>query len=208
MRPIVLVGGGGHCKSVIEAAESAGREIKGILDLPEHSGEECLGYRVIGTDTDIPQYVQECEFIVTLGFITDPSHRIQLHTVIEKEGGKLATIIASSANVSRHASVGEGSVILHNANVNAGASLGKGCIINSGANIEHDARIGDYSHISTGAMVNGDCRIGEGTFVGSGAVIANGVSVSDNVVIGAGAVVCSNIKNKGTYVGVPAKIKN
>ncbi len=205
---IVLVGGGGHCKSVIEAAESVSREIKGILDLPEHYGEDCLGYKVIGSDADIPLYVNDCEFIVTLGFITDSNHRIKLHRLIEEAGGKLGTVIASSANVSRHAKIGEGTVVLHNANINAGASIGKGCIVNSGSNIEHDVKIGDYCHISTGALVNGDCKIGKGTFVGSGAVVVNGVSISDNTVVGAGAIVCSDIKNKGIYVGVPAKLKN
>lgn len=46
MRPLILVGGGGHCKSVIEAAESAGFTIKGILDLPEYV--VILDYPVIG----------------------------------------------------------------------------------------------------------------------------------------------------------------
>ena len=47
MRPLILIGGGGHCKSVIEAAGSTGREIKGILDLPEYLGSDCLGYKVV-----------------------------------------------------------------------------------------------------------------------------------------------------------------
>lgn len=204
MKPLILVGGGGHCKSVIEAAESSGREIMGILDLPKYFGNECLGYRVIGTDSDIPLYVDDCEFIVTLGFITDPGHRIQLHKLIENAGGRLATVIASTANVSRHAFIGAGSVVLHNANINAGARIGKGCIINTGADIEHDVSIGDYCHISTGALVNGDCRIGNATFIGSGSVIANGVSISDNVIVGAGAAVCADITDRGTYVGIPA----
>lgn len=205
MKPIVLVGGGGHCKSVIEAIESVGRNIKGILDLPRYLGEECLGYRVIGTDADIPLYAEECEFLITLGFITDPVHRIHLHRMVKDAGGKMATVFASSANVSGHARVGEGSVVLHNASINAGATIGKGCIINTGADIEHDVSIGDYCHVSTGAMVNGDCRIGDATFIGSGAVIANGISITENVIVGAGAVVHSNITEKGTYAGVPAR---
>ncbi|MDE5886547.1 MAG: acetyltransferase [Muribaculaceae bacterium] len=206
-KPLILVGGGGHCKSVIEAAESVGREIKGILDLPEYLGYDCIGYKVIGTDADIQMYAHECEFIVTLGFITNPEHRIQLHRLVEKAGGKFGNVIASSAHVSRHAYVARGSVVLHNADINAGAHIGKGCIINTGANIEHDVRIGNYSHVSTGAMVNGDCRIGESTFIGSGAVVANGVSIADNVVIGAGAVVCSDVNDSGTYIGIPARKK-
>lgn len=207
-KPLILVGGGGHCKSVIEAAESVGREIKGILDLPEYLGDDCLGYKVIGNDSDIPRYTHECEFIVTLGFITNPEHRIKLHRLIEEAGGSFGTVIASTARVSRHAEVAPGSVVLHNADINAGARIGKGSIINTGANIEHDVRIGDYSHVSTGAMVNGDCRIGEFTFVGSGAVVANGVSIANNVVIGAGAVVCSDINDSGTYIGMPARKKD
>lgn len=38
MRPLILIGGGGHCKSVIDVAESAGYTILGILDMPEMLG--------------------------------------------------------------------------------------------------------------------------------------------------------------------------
>ena len=56
---LILVGGGGHCKSVIEAAESAGYNILGVLDTPENVGKQVLAYSVIGTDDDIPQYVDK-----------------------------------------------------------------------------------------------------------------------------------------------------
>lgn len=205
MRPLVLIGGGGHCKSVIEAAESSGRIIKGILDMPDTVGSHILGYAVIGTDAAISKYVDECEFVVTLGFIKDASHRIDLHHLVESLGGKFATVIAPTAHVSRHSSVGEGTVILNHASVNAGASIGKGCIINTAANIEHDVIVGDYCHMSTGAMVNGDCIIGDATFIGSGSVVCNGISIASHSVVGAGSSVTKNIIESGTYVGVPAK---
>lgn len=131
MKPLILVGGGGHCKSVIEAAESMGLAIGGILDLLENVGGRILGYPVIGTDDDIPRLVSDFDFIVTLGFIKDPYLRIRLHERIEAAGGNLATVIASTAHVSRHATVQCGTVILHHACVNAGALIGKGCIINT-----------------------------------------------------------------------------
>lgn len=193
MKPLILIGGGGHCKSVIEAAESVGREIRGILDLPEYLGSECLGYKVIGNDDDIPKFVDDCEFIVTLGFIKNPFPRIRLHRLVEENGGKFATVIASTAHVSCHATVGEGSVILHHATVNAGAIIGKGAIINTAANVEHDVRIGDYTHISTGAMVNGDCKIGESCFIGSGTVINNGIEITDNIIIHSMSKISKNI---------------
>ncbi len=205
MKPVVLIGGGGHCKSVIEAAESCGREIKGILDLPNTIGTTCLGYPVIGGDDDIPNYAEDCEFVVTMGFIKNPALRNKLHTLVEEANGTLATIIASTAHVSKHANIAPGTVVLHCATVNAGAKVGKGCIINTHANIEHDVKVGDYCHVSTGAMLNGDCEIGENCFIGSGSVIAQGVKICSDAVVGAQCLVIRDIILKGTYAGIPAK---
>lgn len=204
MRPLILVGGGGHCLSVIEAAVSAGFEIKGILDLPEELGKKFFGFSVLGIDEDMPKYVNDCDFIVTLGFIKNPSHRIELHERIKATGGHFATVIASTAVVSRFSTIGEGTVVLHNAIVNAGANVGFGCIINTAANIEHSVQIGDYCHISTGAMVNGDCKVGERSFIGSQSVILNGKSVCSDCIVGAGSVVRKDIIIPGTYNGNPA----
>ena len=66
-KELILIGGGGHCRSVIEAVESSGRKIRGILDLPELIGTEVSGYPVIGSDDDISWFVDDCEFIVTVG---------------------------------------------------------------------------------------------------------------------------------------------
>lgn len=204
MKSLVLVGGGGHCKSVIDAALSAGFTIKGILDLPQNVGQRILDYEVMGSDDDIPLYVEECDFIVTLGFIKDPTLRIRLHHKIETAGGHFATIIASTAHVSRFAEIGEGTVVLHQACVNAGAKVGKGCIINTMANIEHDANIGDYCHISTGAMVNGQCNVGENTFLGSQSVMVNGTSVPNGCVFAAATMIRKTLMHKGIYAGNPA----
>lgn len=76
---LILIGGGGHCKSVIEVAESAGYNILGILDIPENVGNEILpGHKVIGTDDDIPAYIDKADFVITVGFIKSPAIRIKL----------------------------------------------------------------------------------------------------------------------------------
>lgn len=206
-KKVILVGGGGHCKSVIDVAESAGYSIMGILDMPELVGSTVLGYPVIGTDDTISDYVEEALFVVTVGHIKDASLRIKLHERIKNAGGRLATIVASTAHVSRFASVGEGSVIMHQAMVNADARIGSGCIINTFANIEHDAFVGDYCHISTGTMVNGNCIVGQGVFLGSQSVLVNGISITDGCVFAAGSMVRKNIFRKGIYSGNPAILK-
>ena len=204
---LILVGGGGHCKSVIDVAESAGYTIKGILDLPEKVGEKILGYPIMGTDKDISEFVHEVLFLVTVGQIKDASLRINLHQRIVNAGGKLATVIASTAHVSKYAKIGEGTVIMHQAMVNADAVIGKSCIINTFANIEHDVVIGDYCHISTGAIINGNCKIGRGTFFGSQSVMVNGLEIAEECIIGAGSTVRKELKQKGIYSGNPALLK-
>lgn len=207
-RPLILIGGGGHCKSVIEVAESAGYEIKGILDMPDEVGKEVLpGHKVIGTDDEIPQYVEECDFIITVGFIKNPALRIKLYNKVKAAGGRLATIIASTAHVSKYAELGEGTVIMHQVFVNAGAKIGDNCIINTFVNIEHDAEVGNQCHISTGTMVNGECKIGENCFIGSQSVCANCIEIDSDIIVGAGSVVRKSIRVKGIYAGNPAILK-
>lgn len=207
-RPLILIGGGGHCKSVIEVAESVGYEIKGILDMPDEVGKEVLpGHKVIGTDDEIPQYVEECDFIITVGFIKNPALRIKLYNKVNAAGGRLATIIASTAHVSKYAELGEGTVIMHHAFVNAGAKIGDNCIINTFVNIEHDAEVGNQCHISTGTMVNGECKIGENCFIGSQSVCANCIEIASDIIVGAGSVVRKSIRVKGIYAGNPAILK-
>ena len=207
-RPLILIGGGGHCKSVIEVAESAGYEIKGILDMPDEVGKEVLpGHKVIGTDDEIPQYVEECDFVITTGFIKNPALRIKLYNKVKMAGGRLATIIASTAHVSKYAELGEGTVIMHHAFVNAGAKIGDNCIINTFVNIEHDAEVGNQCHISTGTMVNGECKIGENCFIGSQSVCANCIEIASDIIVGAGSVVRKSIRVKGIYAGNPAILK-
>jgi sugar O-acyltransferase (sialic acid O-acetyltransferase NeuD family) len=207
-KPLILIGGGGHCKSVIEAAESAGYSIMGVLDMPEDFGKKILNTTVIGTDDDIPSLIDKAEFIITVGFIKDPSIRIKIFNRIKSFGGKLATIIASTANVSHYATIGEGTVVLHHATINAGAHIGDNCIINTASNIEHDVVIGAQTHISTGAMINGDCKIGERVFIGSRTVACQGINVADDCIIGAGTTICKSLIRSGLYIGSPARLIN
>lgn len=207
MKPLILIGGGGHCKSVIDVAESAGFDILGVLDVPEKVGSEILSTRVIGTDEDIATYVHKVEFVITIGFIKNPATRISLYNKVKEAGGKLATIIASTAYVSKYSTIGEGTIVMHHAFVNAGAKIGNNVILNTFSNIEHDAIIGDHCHISTGTMVNGECSVGNSCFIGSQSSLANGIVIGDEIIVGAGSFVKKSILAKGIYSGNPAILK-
>jgi len=207
MPSIILVGGGGHCKSCVEVLSSIGDwEIAGIVDSPERVGEKVLGYEILGCDSDLPRLARRYGAArVTVGQIESKDVRRRLFEAARAAGFRMPAIFASTALVSARSSVGEGTIVMHRAFVNAEASVGVNCIVNSGAIIEHEARIGAHCHVSTGAIVNGSCSIGEGSFVGSGAVVKNGVSIAPGCVVGAGAVVTRDLAESGVYAGSPAR---
>ena len=188
---IILVGGGGHCTSVIDVIEQEEKYlIKGIIDSKEHLGKEVLGYKIIATDDDLEKLYLTCpNAIISVGQIKSNVLRVHLFQKLKTIGYHLPVVISPLSYVSKHTIIEEGTIIMHHALVNAGAKIGKNCIVNTKANIEHGVVIDDFCHISTGATVNGDCVISRGTFIGSNATISNGVTIPPNSIISAGTFV-------------------
>ena len=191
MKDIVLIGGGGHCESVIDVIEQEDQfNIVGILDKPELLGSSVLGYSVIGSDNDLIKLAETCKYaIVTIGQIKSPDLRIKLFNLAIKAGFKLPKIISPSAYVSKHATIGNGVIIMHHAIVNAGSVIDDNCIINSKALIEHNCVISKHCHISTNATINGGVNIGCKTFIGSNVTTKESIFIEKNSFIRAGSVV-------------------
>jgi len=132
-KKIILVGGGGHCKSCIDVIEQQGKyQIAGIVDLQGKLHQKILGYEIIATDDDLPRLVNEYEnFLITLGHIKSPEKRIRIFQTLKELRAKLPVIISPLAYISKHAEIGDGTIIMHHALINAGAKIGSNCIINT-----------------------------------------------------------------------------
>jgi len=191
MKEIILIGGGGHCKSVIDVIEQEGKfQIIGIVDKPELLGVKVLGYPVIGNDSDLVDLSKKYRYaLVTVGQIKSSSLRVKLFKLAVKIGLTMPNVISPRAYVSKHAMIGQGTVIMHDALVNANAKIGENCIINSKALIEHDAIIEDFCHIATNAVINGAAIVRQGSFLGSGVITKQSVKVKKNSFIKAGSLV-------------------
>jgi sugar O-acyltransferase (sialic acid O-acetyltransferase NeuD family) len=186
---ILLIGAGGHARSCVDVLESAGWEIVGLLGLPDEVGNHLLGHRVLGSDNDyVSLRIQTaCEnVLVAIGQIYSARQRIATFEAAIAAGFNLPFVVASSAYVSPHAQVGEGTIVMHGAIINAGVIIGENCIINSRSLIEHGVRVGNHCHIATGAVLNGDVEVGEGSFVGSTTVVREGVVLGRGCVVGMG----------------------
>jgi len=171
MENILLIGGGGHCKSCIDVIEQEKiYNIVGIIDKKELIGQNVLGYKIIGCDDDLPKLFKNYKnAIVTVGQIKSNSLRVKLFNILKNIGYNLPTIISPLSYVSKHSFIDEGSIIMHQALINANVNIGKNCIINSKALVEHDCIIEDNCHISTASIVNGGVVVKENSFIGSNA---------------------------------------
>lgn len=194
-KDLILIGGGGHCRSCIDVIEMEGRfTIRGIVDEKEILDPPLMNYPLLGREEDLFKLAKSCQnFLVTIGQIRSPDPRIRLFERLKQLGMTLPIIVSPLAHISRQAVLGEGTIIMHHALVNAGACVGRNCIINTKALIEHDAVIEDHCHISTAAVVNGAAKVQRSSFIGSNTVLRELVTVGEQSVVGAGVTILHNL---------------
>ncbi|KTD83849.1 acetyltransferase [Paenibacillus etheri] len=205
---ILLIGGGGHCKSVLDSLLRL--EIYsdiGIIDVQENVGRNLLGISVVGCDDDLERLFKKGygNAFVTLGSIGNPTNRIRLLNRITAVGFRIPAIIDSSAIVSSDAQIGTGVFIGKGAIINAGCVINTGVIINSGAIIEHDCIIGAFAHVAPGTVLSGGVQIGENTHIGAHSVIRQQLTIGSGVTIGIGSVVVADIEKDVIAYGNPCR---
>jgi sugar O-acyltransferase (sialic acid O-acetyltransferase NeuD family) len=195
LQDIILIGGGGHCRSCIDVIEAEGRfTIRGIIDANVNLPSPILNYELLGGEADIARLSKFVrQFFITVGHTKEWGPRVRLYDYLKSLHVTLPTIVSPLAHVSKHAVLEEGSIVMHQAIVNSGARVGRNCIVNSKALLEHDALIEEHCHISTAAVVNGGAMVRRRSFVGSNAVIREGIEVGESCVIGAGMVVMRDV---------------
>ncbi len=201
MKKIVIIGASGHGKVVADIARLNGYEEIVFLD-DNSSSDFCGSYHIVGDSNCITQL--DGEFFVAIG---NAKVREQLFYKLKEMNKALATLIHPNAVIGENVIVGEGTVIMAGAVVNPCTTIGQGCIINTCSSVDHDNRIADFVHVSVGAHLAGKVRIDARTWVGAGATVSNNIDITSDCLIGAGAVVVKDIKESGTYIGVPAKLR-
>jgi sugar O-acyltransferase (sialic acid O-acetyltransferase NeuD family) len=205
---VILLGGGGHARVILDCLLAQGVTIAGILDHDgAKQGQSLLGIPVLGDDQLLDELAERgvTRFVVGLGGARDNAPRQRLYERAMSVGLRPLTVRHPSALVSPHAHIEEGAQLLPGSIVNAGAVIGTNVIVNSGAIVEHDCIIEPHVHIATGARLAAAVRVGMGAHVGAGATIKQGVEIAAAAVVGAGAVVLRNVAKGTVVVGVPAR---
>ena len=200
MENIILVGFGGHAKSVIDSIEKAGQyKIVGYTDI--EPDKKYRGYQYLGGDDVLQQYFDRGikYAFISVGYMGRGDLRCRLYEKVKNIGYVLPAIVDVSAQIAKDARIGEGSFVGKGTIINSDAVIGKMCIINSGAIVEHDCRVGDFSHISVGTVLCGNVNVGRAAFVGANATVIQGRTIGNNCIVGAGTVVRRDVEDNRMF---------
>lgn len=198
-RKLVVYGGGGHGKSVIDTVRSQSLyEIFGVIDDGIKAGEQVLDLPVLGGREILPDLYSQGigQAVNAVGGIGDIRSRISVFKLLEEYGFNCPSVIHSSAVVESSAVLSSGVQIFPLAYIGSDVYIGAGCIINTSAIISHDCSLANYVNISPGAVLAGGVDIGKGTLVGMGTTINQGVTIGENARIGNGATVKSDVPDR------------
>lgn len=194
---LTIIGASGHGKVVADIAEKNGyNEIEFFDD--DVSIEHCGKWPVVGTVHEALN--RDNDVFIAIGKTETREKLMECF-----DGCHFPVLIHPNAVVADDVVIGEGSVVIAGAVINPGAKIGRGVIVNTCSSVDHDCEIRDFVHISVGAHLSGTVKVGKGSWIAVGASVSNNVEICEGVMVGAGAVVISDIKETGTYVGVPAR---
>lgn len=208
MEDIILIGGGGHCKSIIDTINGLKKyNIIGILDIADKVENEICSIKIIGTDDKLEYYYKNGvrNAFLTIGSIGDTTLRRKLYSIALNIGYIFPNIVDNTAIVSDKIEIGHGNFIGKGTIININTKITNNSIINTGAIIEHDCHIGSFCHIAPGTTISGNVVIGENTHIGTNSTIIQNIRIGENVIVGAGSVVIRNIENNVKAYGNPCK---
>lgn len=210
MEDIILIGYGGHAKSVADSIERIGLyNIIGYTD----SADNYAAYKYLGTDDVLPKYLEQgCnKLAICIGYLGKGNIREILFKKFKEQGFIFPAIIDPAAIVSKSAVIGEGTFVGKGAVINADAKIGKMCIINTGAVIEHECIVEDFTHVAVGAVLCGQVKVGRAAFIGANATVIQCLEVGEGNIVPAGHVVrikAVNNANSEESLHVGKRFKN
>ncbi len=207
VKPLIVVGAGGHAKVLISTLGLLDMKIEGICENnAELVGKNFAGYQLMSENEVFSRYSPASVYLVNaVGSVGVTKNRSDVFERFKAHGYLFQTIVHPKAVLASTVCLGEGAQIMAGAILQDEVAIGVNSIVNTGAIVDHDCEIGNHCHIAPGATLSGGVRVSNSSHIGTGAVVMQKIRIAEGVVIGAGAVVNRDTDPRSCYVGVPAK---
>ena len=209
MKPLLILGGGGHARVLIDALrQSKCGNIIGIIDTdPNKQGSLIDGVPVIGDESILSGYdARQIRLVNGLCSIKTTEKRRCLFQKFKQKGYSFARVIHPAAIIAPGVILGEGTQVMAGAIIQPGCHVGENTIINTRVSVDHGCRIGRSVHLAPGVTISGEVVIDDNVHIGCGATVIQEIRIGKGSLVGAASLVIRHIPPDTTVVGVPAKV--
>lgn len=208
MKSWIVLGVGTIIADVIDAIYSNNEKIETIY-LKEDDISALHIKRIYKKNIDIKNIK---EFIKKNDYycfgLADYEKKLEYLELVEKENLNFKSLVHSKAYLSESAKVGKGNFFGPGCVIAANVQVGDFNYFNRLSSVGHDTKIGNFNFFGPKTSLAGGNLYGSFNFMGIGSTTINDLKIEDSIVLGAGAVAVNNLKQKGTYIGIPAKLIN
>ena len=200
-KPIIIIGTGGFA-----------REVAGLL-LDMGLGEEWVAFverdevwkqgQIFGKPIWKESTINPHNFRLVVG-VSKPDVREKIVSRLPI-GIDYPTLIHPSAICSPWVEMGIGTILCAGCILTTEIKLGKHVQLNLNTTIGHNVQLGNFVTTAPAVNISGDCRIGDQVYLGTQAATKQGIHLANGVTLGMGAMAVKDLKEPGTYIGVPAR---
>ena len=206
MRKLIIIGAGGHCRSVLSAAKSMNKwEDYKIIDTNySKDDEQIMGHKVYPFEKLFKFDEKKFDLFIAIG---DNNIRKSISKKIENLRFDFVNIVHANALIDSNSKIGNGNFFGQFSNIGPCSQIGNFNIINSYGNVEHEVIMGNFNHLAPSSTICGRSRLRDGIFIGAKAVVIDKICLAENTIIGAGSVVLKSVNEANKkLVGVPARV--
>lgn len=193
---VIIIGGKGGAKMVIDAIRSTGDwNIQGIIDNNISPGELVMDIPVLGGEYLLEDVLNAgfTKIILSFSTLQNLKSRNEIYQNFKKRGFEFPNIIHQKATIEPSVNMGEGNIVLASAMIGSEVELGSVNYINTGALICHEAKIGDNNHFAPNSVIAGRVKIADNVLVGMCTTTFYDISIGSNSILNNGTNIIKNI---------------
>jgi len=193
-KPVIIIGGSGHARVLIDCLQLMGREIVGLLDPGIAKGKTIAGVSVMGADDVLLEFSPDrIEIVNGIGVLPGRRTRWLLGDSVREKGYTCASVVHPSVIISSNVSLESGVQVMAGCVLQNGITVGYDSVINTGSSIDHDSAIDAQCWISPGVTICGEVNVGPGAYIGAGATILQKVSIKEGSLVRGGETIVEEV---------------
>lgn len=197
---VLLIGGGGHARVVLDGLLAMGRECLGVC---ASEPPDLFDLDYIGDDADaFRRFPLGGEAALGLGGTprqgaSGTALRRRVYGDYAARGFHFPHLVGRGVIMAPDVVLEDGVQLIAGAVLQPNVRVGLNALINTGARVDHDTVVEAHAMVGPGAILCGNVEIGTGAYIGAGAIVLQGVRIGAEAVVAAGAVATTDVPDGG-----------